>query len=92
MLLSLIVMNNGLENAVLRPKFRVLGKKTDAQSTTTDNTSFIRLHKSCHHPKQCGLAGAVDTDEGHLLALLNGKIRIIEDLSFCEHLAEMLHV
>ncbi len=92
MLLTLIVTDNGLEDAVRRLKLRVLRKKADAQSPAPDNITLIRLHEPCHHPEQGGFAGAVHADERHLLALLNGKIRIVENLSFRKHLAEVLHV
>ncbi len=91
-LLSFIVMDNGLEDTVLRLKCGILREEADAQPPAPDNIALIRLHKTRHHPEQSRFSGAVHADERHLLALLNGKIRIVENLSFREHLAEVLHV
>ena len=60
--------------------FRILGQKTDLHIGITDNPAGIRLQAARQNPQKGGLAGAVNTDDTHLVIFIQIEIHIGEQL------------
>ena len=89
MLVAFIIMQDRLEDGILRVEGRGLREETDLELTAHRHTALIRLLEPRNDAEQRRLAGAVHADQRDLLALIDGKISVIKNLSLGIDLAEM---
>ena len=89
MLVPLVIMQDRLQDGILRVEGRRLRKKADLELAAHRHAALIRLLEPRDDAEKCRLTGAVHADQRDLLALVDGKICILKDLPLGIDLAEM---
>ena len=89
MLVPLVIMQDRLQDGILRVEGRGLREETNLELAAHRHAALIRLLEPRDDAEKRRLTGAVHTDQRDLLALVDGKIRVIKNLPLGIDLAEM---